>query len=89
MDLAEKGHKNEKLAFDIFVSEIVQKIYGFYGLMGKLDAISFSGGIGFGNSYLRKNILNKIKNLNIKKENIFIIDTDEESVIFSKIKKLK
>jgi acetate kinase len=89
MDLAEKGHKNEKLAFDIFVSEIVQKIYGFYGLMGKLDAISFSGGIGFGNSYLRKSILNKIKNLNIKKENIFIIDTDEESVIFSKIKKLK
>ncbi len=83
-----KEFKNEKLAFDIYISQIIQKIGAFTTLMGGIDLIVFSGGIGEGNSYLRKEILDKIKFLGIEKENILTVRVDEELEIFEQIKEL-
>jgi acetate kinase len=85
MNSAQKGKKKEKLAFDIFVNEIVKKIFAYTGLMRGVDAIVFSGGIGFGNSFLRKNVLKKVKILGISQKDVYVVDIDEEKIILSEL----
>ncbi len=85
---AQKGNKKEKLAFDIFVAEITEKIWGYAGLMQGIDALVFSGGIGYGNTYLRNEVLKRVKKLGLTKKDIYVIDVDEEKVIFDEIKNL-
>ncbi len=88
MNAAQKGSEKEKLAFDVFVNEIVQKVFAYTGLMQGVDAIVFSGGIGYGNAFLRKSVLQKVKMLGLTQKNTFVIDVDEEKVIFDEIKKV-
>ncbi len=89
IDKAQQGSKKEKLAFDIFVSEIVQKIWAYAGLMQGIDAIAFSGGIGYGNTHLRREVSKKLKPLHIKRQDTFVIDVDEELVMFNQVKNIK
>ena len=83
---AKAGKKKEKLAFDMFVNEIVEKIWGYAGLMQGVDAVVFTGGIGYGNAYLRNTVTKKLKMLGLIKKDIYTIDVDEERVIFDQIK---
>ncbi len=85
---AQKGSEPEKLAFDIFVNQIVEKIYAYAGLMGGIDALLFTGGIGYGNSYIRKEVAKKLKLLGISKKDIYPILVDEGRIMFEKIKKI-
>lgn len=86
---AKDGGKKEKLAFDIFVSDITKKVFAYTGLMQGVDAVVFSGGIGYGNKYLRDTVTRKLKILGIEKKDIYSIDVDEEEVIFNELKKIK
>ncbi len=88
MNRAQEGKEKEKLAVDIFINEIVQKIWAYAGLMQGLDVVVFSGGIGYGNAYLRGEVYKKIKKLGLTKKDIFVIDVDEERLIFDEIKSL-
>ncbi len=86
---SKKGeYEKEKLAFDMYISQIVQKIGAFSALMGGVDLLVFSGGIGEGNSYLRKEITKKINFLGIDKEKVLTVKVDEELEIFNQINKL-
>ncbi len=83
---AERGDKESLLAFRVFVSDIVQRISGYAGLMGGLDAIVFSGGIGYGNIYLRTSVLENISSLfALGRNEVYLIDVDEESVLYEEI----
>lgn len=84
---ARAGKSREKLAFDIFVSEITEKIWGYTGLMQGIDAVVFSGGIGYGNKYLRNTVAKNLKKLGIEKGDIYAVDIDEELVIFNELQK--
>ena len=86
---AEKGSEKEKFAFDIFVNNIIEKIYGFGGLMGGVDAVVFSGGIGYNDKFLRKVITKKLKALGLTPKDVYRADIDEEQIMFDNIKKLK
>jgi len=44
--LADKGNEDAKLALEMFVSRIVKYIGGYAALLGNVDAIVFTGGIG-------------------------------------------
>ncbi len=79
--------KKEKLAFDMYISQIVQKISAFSGIMGGVDLVVFSGGIGEKNSYLRKIVLEKIEFLGIDKNKILVAEVNEELEIFKQISK--
>ncbi len=81
-------YPKEELAFKIYLNQIIEKIYAYSGLMGGLDFLIFSGGIGKGNSFLRKEVSKKLKLLNINEEKILAIDVDEEKIIFEKIRNL-
>ncbi len=61
-----KGHKQATLAIDIQAKRIADYIGSYYVLMGGLDAITFTAGIGENSSYLRKLVLDRIKVLGIE-----------------------
>ncbi len=79
----------EKLAFDIYLKQLTEKISGYAGLLGGLDLLVFSGGIGEGNSYLRKRVLENLHFLGLKKENLLAVQSEEEKLIFEKVKEEK
>ena len=89
IEQAEQGSSKDKLATDIFISEIVQKIWAYAGLMQGVEAVVFSGGIGFGNEYLRNQVFKRIQKLGLTKKDIYVVDIDEEFVMFNQVKKLK
>ena len=85
-----KSKSNEKsvLAVEIYLKEIIERISGFAGLMGGIDLIVFSGGIGFKNKYLAKEVIKRLEKA-FGKINFLKVEVDEEKIIFEKINKLK
>ncbi len=85
LDIIERASKNqepEKLALDIFVDKIVKQIFAYYGTLQGCDAIIFSGGIGYGNAYLRAKILERVAIISINKDNTFVFKADEARILF-------
>lgn len=81
----EKTNKKSELAVEIYLKEIIERISGFAGLMGGIDLIVFSGGIGFKNKYLAKEVMKRLSGTFGKKD-FLKVETDEEKIIFNKIK---
>lgn len=46
-----KKNKKAQLAFDIFIYSIQKYISSYFGILGKVDAVVFTGAIGTGDSY--------------------------------------
>lgn len=65
-EAAEKGNKRARLAIDKLVYDAVRYIGSYYALLGGLDVIAFSGGIGMYDSYVRGRILEQISFLGIE-----------------------
>jgi len=64
-DAVDLGNTRAKLAVDKFVYDIIRYIGSYYILLGGLDIIAFSGGIGLNDIRLRKIIIDKIKFIGI------------------------
>jgi acetate kinase len=77
--------ENEKIAFLIYFEKLIEKIFAFIGKMNGVDKIIFSGGTGYGNSFLRKRVAERLKIFNIAEKDFFITKIDEEKVIFNKV----
>ncbi len=91
LDIIERASKHqepEKLAFDIFVNKIVQQIFAYYGTLQGCDALIFSGGMGYGNAYLRSVILAKLAIIGITEQNTYVYKADEAMVLFENAVKL-
>ncbi|MFH0776565.1 MAG: hypothetical protein V1936_03065 [Patescibacteria group bacterium] len=67
-----------KLAVDVFVQRVVEKIFAFAGVLGGVDELIFSGGIGGGSKKLRRKVEAKLKLLRIKKITVVRADELEE-----------
>lgn len=73
-----KGDKKSKLAFEIFVYRIQKYIGAYFAILGKVDALVFTGAIGAGDSYTRR----KICQLDIlNRTRILTIASNEEEAI--------
>ncbi len=80
---AKKGDRRAKLALEIFCYRIQKYIGAYYGILGRIDALVFTGAIGFRSKAIRNKI---IKNLNILKNvEILAILTNEELQIVQKV----
>lgn len=53
LTLVEQGHDRAKLAIDIFCYRITKYIGAYTAVLGRLDAVVFTGGIGENNPFLR------------------------------------
>ena len=83
LKLVADGDKKAQLAFDIFVYRIQKYIGAYFAILGRVDAIVFTGAIGSGQAITREAI---IKNLDILR-NVpsFAIETNEELAIARQI----
>ena len=64
--MAEDGDKNAKLALDMFAYRIRKYIGAYSAIVGKLDCIIFTGGIGENDIDTRKRCCSDLENLGIK-----------------------
>ena len=73
MSLIEKGDKQAKLAYEIFMDSIIKHIAEYYfELDGKVDAMIFTAGILENNVVIREDIINRLSgpmNIYVDKEN--------------------
>lgn len=58
---AENGSESAQLAIDAFVYRIQKYIFSYVGVLGGLDCLVFSGGIGEGSFLIRKRICENLK----------------------------
>lgn len=56
IDLVAQGHPRAKLAVDIFCYRITKYIGTYTAVLGRLDALVFTGGIGENNAWMREHI---------------------------------
>lgn len=56
MELVEQGHVRARLAVDIFCYRITKYIGMYTAVLGRLDAVVFTGGIGENNAWMRSQI---------------------------------
>jgi acetate kinase len=66
LELIEKGNKKAKLAFDIFCNRIKKYIGAYTALLGRLDVLIFSGGIGAKSPEVREKVCEGLDHLGIK-----------------------
>ncbi len=79
-DLIRKKNKNSRarLALNIFVYRVKKYISAYIGIIGKVDAIIFTGGIGENQPWVREEIC---RDLIDSKTKILVIPTNEELMI--------
>ncbi|MEE9442684.1 MAG: acetate kinase [candidate division Zixibacteria bacterium] len=65
-EAAEEGHPNAKLALDIYCYRIKKYIGSYAAVMGGLDAVVFTGGVGQNSSVVRSKCLSNLGFLNLK-----------------------
>ena len=68
------GDRKAKLALEMFVYRIKKYIGAYYAILGKVDAIVFTGGIGENDDIVRKMVLDGLPFAS----SVFVIRTDEE-----------
>jgi len=86
LDAREKSDKNAVLAFEIFIYRIKKYIGAYFAILGRLDALVFTGAIGSGRDITRNEIVKDLKIL--EGVPVFAIETDEELQIAREIAKL-
>lgn len=70
ISLAQNNNENAKLALEMFVYSIIKYIGSYFVVLGKVDAIVFSGGIGEHSALIRQMVCDKLStSLNIKIDN--------------------
>jgi len=85
----ENGDERARLAVDVFCYRVRKYIGSYWAVLnGKVDQIIFSGGIGFGSEVIRQKILDGLLK-SLKKTQILVMETDEETVIGKCLKEFK
>lgn len=86
LEILKRKNENKKckLAFDIYIYRIKKYIGAYYSILGKLDAVVFTGNIGAGKRETRDAICKGL--FFLKKAKVLSIKTDEEYLIAKKIK---
>jgi acetate kinase len=84
-DVLKSRDKKAKLAIEIFCYSVSKQIGAYAAVLGGLDGVAFTGGIGENSSIIRNKILEYIKFL---KPKVFIIKSDEKEILLKEALKL-
>ncbi len=85
---ANAGNKRARLAIDIFVYRVRKYIGAYLSVLGGLDALIFTAGIGENQPSIRNNICRGLFSCLGKKPKIMVIPTNEELMIARQTYKL-
>jgi len=64
-EAAANGHERAQLAIDVFCESIVKYIGSFYAVLGGLDYLVFTGGIGENSTVVRRKICSRLAHMGI------------------------
>ena len=64
--MVEKGDENAKEAVDIYVHRIVKYIGSYTAILGGLDALTFTAGVGENDDIIRKEVLDRLAPFGVK-----------------------
>lgn len=73
---AKEGNERARIAIDMYVKEVAGYIGRYAALMGGLDAVAFTGGIGEKSEMVREGVLKKLEFISGLK--VFVIPANEE-----------
>lgn len=65
-EAAAAGNERAKLAIDVFCESIVKYIGAFYAVLGGLDYLTFTGGIGENSTIVRQKVCSRLPHLGIE-----------------------
>lgn len=65
-EAAEAGNERAKLAIDVFCESIVKYIGSFHAVLGGLDHLTFTGGIGENSTVIRQKVCSRLAHLGIE-----------------------
>jgi acetate kinase len=82
--LSKKHHENALIALEIYVNKIKKYIGAYFAILGGVDALVFTGKIGYGSSIIRDLITRDLETL-LKNAKINVVRTDEELQIAKEI----
>jgi len=85
---AQAGNKRAKLALDIFVYRIRKYIGAYLSVLGRLDVLIFTAGIGENKASIRESVCRGMFECLAKKPKIMVIPTNEELMIARQTYKL-
>jgi acetate kinase len=60
---AKEGNQQAKLALDMFIYRLVKYIGAYLAVVGPLDALVFTGGIGENSAYIRENTISQLAHM--------------------------
>lgn len=63
---AKDGNQQAQLALDMFIYRLVKYIGAYLAVVGPLDALIFTGGIGENSAYVRQQTINQLEHLGLK-----------------------
>jgi len=86
LDGVEESKEKETLAFEVFTYRVKKYLSAYFGVLGKVDAIVFTGAIGSGREETREKIIQGLEFL--KNIPVFAIQTNEELEIAKEIKEI-
>jgi acetate kinase len=72
--ILQRNNKQDKLALNMMIRRIKKYIGSYIALLGRVDAIVFSGGIGENSDYIREEVMKDLK----FEGAVLVIKTDEE-----------
>ncbi len=81
LEAVKEGNKRAKLAYDIFVYRIKKYIGAFAAVLGKVDAVIFTAGIGENVPEIKETIKNDLKKLFNSGTEFLTVATNEELLI--------
>ena len=80
-DRAERGDKKAQLALDIFVTAIRKTIGGYVALLGGVELLVFTGGIGEHSDSVRSAVTRGLECVGITAEKIKVVPAEEDKQI--------
>jgi len=83
--IIKREDESSKLALDMMIRRIKKYIGAYMALLGRVDAIVFSGGIGENSTYIRERVLDVQMFKGVKS---LVIKTDEELEIANECMKI-
>jgi acetate kinase len=63
---AKEGNRQAKLALDMFIYRLVKYIGAYLAVVGTLDALVFTGGIGENSAYVRESTISQLQHLGLE-----------------------
>jgi acetate kinase len=83
-ELAIKGNRRARLAYEMFIYRIVKYVGSYAAVLGRVDALVFTAGIGENHAPIRKEVTRRLLKLLKRPVRMLVIPTKEELLIARK-----